>query len=193
MRSVYLSLCCLAMTQTSAVAQTTPQAPSGLEFKAALARLDRIEERLDALEKRKAVNALADSFDCGCSDGKRCTCGVNCPCPAVKAAASPKLVQWSYNGSTVWVPEGYSLPGGVRVGAGPTEWDCSSGVCRPASSGVTYGGSCAGGSCGTSYGGSYGSFSPAYGFGSAGSFGGGGCAGGSCGAPSSGGFGFRRR
>lgn len=173
----------------------TPQAPSKAEFKTALDRLADLESRVAKLEGRTA----AVGTSCPCPDGGRCVCGPVCPCEA-KTTAAPKLVQWTYQGSTCRPPEGYSIPGGVRAGpaTAPAGWDCSSGVCRPASSaaaygssGVTYGGSCSGGSCGTSYGGGYGAFPPSYGFGSAGSSGG--CAGGSCGSPASSFGGFRRR
>lgn len=143
-----------------------------------------VENKVKDLEARVArlegKPVLAAATKCPCGDGQRCVCGPECLCAdrptggvdAVGAkAATPKLVQWHWQGSTVYLPEGYSIPGGSKVSAGTAQaWDCSSGVCRPAAS----------------YGSVYG------GFAAPGGFTGGSCAGGSCGAPAAYGRSFRR-
>lgn len=166
MKFSYALVAAAALTQSSAFAQKPPQAPSSLEFRAALARLDRIEERLDALEKQKGVNAVADALsDCGCGSGKRCTCGVNCPCPPVKAAAATPAGMvvtgyscsnggctptYGYPGTSYTQPATYSYPASAyQYGGGSSSYGGYSG-----------GGSCVGGSCGgsSSYGGGFGLF-----------------------------------
>lgn len=143
-------------------------------------RFQVVENKVKDLEARvarlegKPVLSPAAATPCKCGDGQRCVCGAECLCAdrptggveSGAKASTPKLVQWHWQGQTCWLPEGYSIPGGTKATASQA-WDCSSGVCRPASAG-----SCASGSCGTSYG-----SSPVYGVGS---FGGGGCSGGAC-------------